>query len=244
MTRKKAEIKKLQPPDVEKEYGEWTVEGKPLQILVKKKGASGYQNKWMVPCKCSCGRRDLVSYQNLRLGLSKGCIVCGNHTPRNSKRPTFYEAFGESKSLKQWAEDDRCPYCAGTLRKRIQSGLTLEEAITYPQHHGKLTNEKVLEIYRRVHAGEKIAELGKEFNVHESNISCIKTGKTYRRVTKAFGWKADDLPEWDEIGRKRGEDFNPIEEFIFENEPADKDSETFRIGLLNLINFVLEERKL
>jgi hypothetical protein len=42
-------------------------------------------------------------------------------------------AFGESKSLAEWARDDRCNVSYGTLRRRLFSeGMPAEEAITDP----------------------------------------------------------------------------------------------------------------
>jgi hypothetical protein len=249
-----SKIRELQPPEVEKEYGEWTVIGEPIQRLIKSYTCgAGYQNGWMVPCECSCGRRDLVNYQNLKRGLSEGCIVCGNHTPRKGggKRPTIYEAFGENKTIAEWAKDKRCPCTATTLYKFLRSGLTLEEGMARAHsqewRRGMLLHEQVREIYRRIYAGEAGADLAREFDVYESTVSRIKLGKLYRRVTKIFGWKLDDLPKWDEIHRRRedGEEkVSPLEEFIHENEPSGAvQSEFFRKGLLDLINFVLEEAR-
>lgn len=248
-----SKIRELQPPEVEKEYGEWIVVGKPIQRLIKSYTCeAGYQNGWMVPCECSCGRRDLVSYQNLRLGLSKGCIVCGNHTPRKGggKRPTLYEAFGENKTVAEWSKDKRCSCTDTTLYKFMREGLTLEEGMARsldPEwRRGMLLHEQVLEIYRRAHSGETGADLAREFLVYKSTISRIKSGKLHRKVTKAFGWKLDDLPEWDELNRKKEEitDLDPLEEFIYENDPSNNvQSEFFMKGLLDLINFVLEEAR-
>ncbi len=50
--------------------------------------------------------------------------------------------------------------------------------------HSIHTEEQVLEIYKRVHSGEKLRILAKEFNVSESNISQIKNKKAWKYLLK------------------------------------------------------------
>jgi hypothetical protein len=48
---------------------------------------------------------------------------------RNTRKTVYLEAFGERKSLPDWAEDARCVVCSGTLRSRIKLGWEAEIAI-------------------------------------------------------------------------------------------------------------------
>lgn len=46
-------------------------------------------------------------------------------------------AFGESKTVPEWAEDSRCIVSLGTLRARLRAGRPPEEAITAPHRPGR-----------------------------------------------------------------------------------------------------------
>ncbi|WP_369378748.1 NUMOD4 domain-containing protein [Lysinibacillus fusiformis] len=50
-------------------------------------------------------------------------------------------------------------------------------------HQAKLTNDQVLEIYERVHKGEKGVSLAQEFGVYKSVISDIKRRKRWKHIT-------------------------------------------------------------
>jgi hypothetical protein len=48
------------------------------------------------------------------------------------------QAFGETKAMVEWAEDERCVVIYSTLRKRItKHGWHPERAITEPPHKNK-----------------------------------------------------------------------------------------------------------
>ena len=49
-----------------------------------------------------------------------------------------YEGFGESKSLKEWSKDERCPCCFNTLKSRIYYGYSIEEAFNLDKNKRKL----------------------------------------------------------------------------------------------------------
>lgn len=51
---------------------------------------------------------------------------------RNTRRNTVVDAFGESKSLADWAEDARCAVTLHVLYDRISSGMDAEKAILAP----------------------------------------------------------------------------------------------------------------
>lgn len=51
---------------------------------------------------------------------------------RNTRRTVYIEAYGERKSLPDWAEDARCMVCSGTLRSRIKLAWDAEQAIATP----------------------------------------------------------------------------------------------------------------
>jgi len=51
---------------------------------------------------------------------------------RNKRNNSRLSAFGEAKTLSTWAEDQRCVVSYGTLCRRIQKGVSPEEAIMKP----------------------------------------------------------------------------------------------------------------
>ena len=55
---------------------------------------------------------------------------------RNHSRNRIVEAFGESKILKEWSEDDRCQVTYDALFQRIKAGWNPEEAISTPKRGG------------------------------------------------------------------------------------------------------------
>jgi hypothetical protein len=48
-----------------------------------------------------------------------------------------YEAFGEKKTLREWAQDPRCQVSEMTLRKNIQAGMEMEQAFQYRRKPGR-----------------------------------------------------------------------------------------------------------
>lgn len=55
----------------------------------------------------------------------------------NRTRTQGHLAFGERKSLAQWAEDPRCHCTDTTLKRRLRDGWTLEKAITTPSQSNR-----------------------------------------------------------------------------------------------------------
>ncbi len=53
-----------------------------------------------------------------------------NNGNRCSSR--FLEAFGETKTMSQWTEDERCIVCKATFEYRIRTGWDVEAAIVRP----------------------------------------------------------------------------------------------------------------
>src|SRR4029079_16243007 len=89
-------------------------------------------------------------------------VTCADNC--SNRRNNFYiTAFGERKSLSQWARDSRCVVGASTVRVRIiRQQWSPELAIATPVQR-KLSIDQSLEISRRHQAGESIAALAREF---------------------------------------------------------------------------------
>jgi len=90
----------------------------------------------------------------LGAGCQKGyCLTCldpdGNFTPSNCswipfvaqkprKRGKLYSAFGETKSLCDWADDPRVSVSSDTISGRLKSGWEIERALSTPPMKGIL----------------------------------------------------------------------------------------------------------
>jgi hypothetical protein len=51
---------------------------------------------------------------------------------RNTRNSLFYSAWGETRQLSDWAEDDRCVVSYKTALKRLCAGMSIEDALTKP----------------------------------------------------------------------------------------------------------------
>lgn len=184
-------------PVIKKYYDKWTVIGKPIPFLNKNSVIkSGYQTRWKAPCECACGRRDLIDIQNLMNGRSGQCVVCGNKESGKriataAKRLAIrIEAFGERKTLEEWAKDPRCvcrTHRGLYTRLKRETEMSPEDIIvsTAPRkgRRRKLTSDQIREVYKRANAGERGIDLAIEFKISGSIISEIKTGKAYADAT-------------------------------------------------------------
>lgn len=61
-------------------------------------------------------------------------FVTKKNNDRNRRTNVFLSAFGETKCIAEWVEDERCVVADKTLRERIKLGWTPERAITEPSH--------------------------------------------------------------------------------------------------------------
>jgi hypothetical protein len=62
--------------------------------------------------------------------------VTSNRLKRDSNA-TLYEAFGEEKTLREWVIDERCQVSEMTLRKNVNSGMDLEQALQHRRKPGR-----------------------------------------------------------------------------------------------------------
>ncbi|MDR3691913.1 MAG: hypothetical protein P4L46_21210 [Fimbriimonas sp.] len=72
-----------------------------------------------------------------------------NRGRREGNGPT-YEIFGESKTIREWAQDERCSVSEMTLRKNLQSGMPLLEAFQFRRRPGRNLGAGKEEVGREV----------------------------------------------------------------------------------------------
>lgn len=99
--------------------------------------------------------------------------VNGNYSPencrwvnmktqnRNMRKNIYITAFGETKLLVEWAEDERCETSEGTLRSRISRGYKPELAITKPS-----SPLQKIKIYKVKTIDCKKSRIQKIYNTH------------------------------------------------------------------------------
>jgi hypothetical protein len=85
--------------------------------------ANGYTNELQIDRRDTNGNYEP---ENCRWVTSK----TNNRNRRNNHQLT---AFGETKPIAAWADDDRCDVSSQTLAMRIRSGMAVEEAILRPR---------------------------------------------------------------------------------------------------------------
>lgn len=108
-----------------------------------------------------------------------------------------YLAFGEYKTLTEWADDDRSQVAQSSLSERLKKGMSLEEALTTPptRNNGASRNPaKIGDVYGRLtiidgpwmeKKGQQMAskvrcrcECGKEIEVFVNSMKGEGRGKT------------------------------------------------------------------
>jgi len=181
---------------VDRNYGNWTVTGPPQPYIYVSQlhGNTVHRKAWKVPCQCKCGRISMVNYQNLRRGLSTQCVACAKTrtgqiiAQRHIKAAKRLTAFGETKTLREWADDPRCT-CVSvtTLYNRGAKFDSHEKIISWDGigSQRKLTDAQIKEIYSRNGTGEAGRSLAKEFGISESLVSRIRNGTRHADITGA-----------------------------------------------------------
>ena len=135
------------PPCPDSQYGAWSVVGKPLLKLCRSKhytAGMGYQERWWIPVECECGTRDIIEWANLKSGESRRCHRC--HACHASERGTIhkvYTAWEESKTLKEWLQDERCRVSLAVAKERLRLSLEFHRVIIGDGEHGRLRSRKL-----------------------------------------------------------------------------------------------------
>ncbi|MCE9557395.1 MAG: hypothetical protein K8R88_00440, partial [Armatimonadetes bacterium] len=83
--------------------------------------------------------RSKVSRETLVKRIKRGCSMQNAlQTPafglQSGEVLPRYEAFGVTKTRREWTRDPRCRVAAQDLTKRIRAGWTIEDALTTPPH--------------------------------------------------------------------------------------------------------------
>jgi len=92
-------------------------------------GESKSIKDWILDSRC------LVSESTVRLRVTAGweftdAITKQTPSRYSERNPIKYEAFGESKSIKDWTKDPRCLVSGSNIRRRVYAGWDFREAIT------------------------------------------------------------------------------------------------------------------
>lgn len=102
------------------------------QRVISAFGETKNVSGWVRDPRCKVGRDQLQRL--LRNGLSPEAAMRGTSYTRRHRR---ISAFGETKSIPDWAADGRCPISLRTLRNRLSSGWPPEKAINTPPRGSK-----------------------------------------------------------------------------------------------------------
>lgn len=105
---------------------------------------------------------------------------------RNRRSNVMATAFGETKSVAEWADDPRCCVDYECLIERIRYGHDPETAITKPStsyaNFGTLGKDAILGIRQRRQEGHLLKTIAVEFNTTICNVCMIVNRKTWRHI--------------------------------------------------------------
>ena len=103
------------------------------------------------------------------------------------------EAFGETKNLKEWAQDVRCVVCESLLRERIRDGVwNREAAIITPSRKTRLNSEQKI-LQRREKRGKYINMWGRW-----EKLYCIISHIDGKSIWEKYGDKIDECETQEE----------------------------------------------
>lgn len=106
--------------------------GRGISVCERWQGRSGFAN-FLMDMKEKPGRATLERVNNDRGYGPDNCIWANAQTQaRNRRSCRRVTAFGETKLIIEWFEDERCTVKEGTLRRRLWAGWIPEKAITEP----------------------------------------------------------------------------------------------------------------
>jgi len=102
------------------------------QIPVHAFGESKSQTEWLTDPRCVVDA--LTLQRRLRLGWDPERAITTELAPyewrATPKGVLLWSAYGEEKSLYQWARDPRCQVSPTALKARVRKGMPLEDALT------------------------------------------------------------------------------------------------------------------
>lgn len=94
---------------------------------------------WIDDSRCNVSYT--VLYRRLSIGWEAEEAMTkptgGSRSGRTAHNAKTHEAFGESKTINEWASDPRTQVGAGTLRSRLNDGWEIERAMTEPTQFNK-----------------------------------------------------------------------------------------------------------
>ncbi len=102
----------------------------------------------------------------------------------------IYEAYGESKTIRDWAQDERCKVSEMTLRKNLQSGMAPEEAFVFRRKPGRHFVASVEEPGGKVSEFYQVLEL-----LREGAELWVYPASGVRRISLIHGEMRLTIPE-------------------------------------------------
>lgn len=106
--------------------------GTTMPRLVTAWGETRTCGQWSKDRRCTVRRQ--VIYQRVRKGWTAEDAISLPLRTRNAS--TRYTVFGETKTLREWAQDRRCHVSLSTIRRRLAEGLNFKHALTAPGRAG------------------------------------------------------------------------------------------------------------
>lgn len=87
---------------------------------------------WAADPRCSVSHQ--VIRHRINYGWSPERAITEPAAPKLRFRTRMFDAFGERKTIADWARDNRCQVTDSLLRNRLNKGWGLEEAMCLPRY--------------------------------------------------------------------------------------------------------------
>jgi len=163
-------------------------------VLLRAFGTLKSVSQWARDPRCKV--KESCFRQRLRTGVPAQLAMTARHnTIRNAVKVRSLKAFGEKKSLPEWAEDRRCVVSHDLLFARVHGGWDVEEAIRTPPSGRKvkmMRGRRQLTVFGETKMLARWAEDGRCQCSYDTLISRLQHGwEPERAITSPKGSSAD-----------------------------------------------------
>lgn len=148
-------------------------------VIVSAFGEQKSLSRWERDSRCKVSKNTIR--RRIAAGVEPETAIT---VPMNGKIDGFYSglryltAWGETKLLKDWADDSRCKVPLSALRFRDDEGWPAEEAISAPSGWGRMRD------------GERLTAFGETKLVSQwaADSRCVVKENCLRMRVKEYGW--------------------------------------------------------
>ncbi len=176
-------------------------------VLFEAFGKSQSMAKWLTDPRCTVPRSALLP--RLKAGVPFEKALTAPYRPKTHPKMT---AFGESKSLREWAKDPRCEVSIVLLQGRMKVGFELETAMRRDGHRAEIVLLEAFGERKRLKDWSRdprcsVTDVAIRHRLQhgislEEAITAPHTWRQSSTIVTAFG-ETKNLSEWEKDPRAR-----------------------------------------